>query len=175
VNNMIVLLAATVCVSSAPAFAAEPIAACPSDRGMVSMDDVQAAYAQRSVEIVTLAGKADEVALSRLVSPQAAFSLWRGDNGWGPRGGRNGREDLVGIPAVRAFALQLAATRFEFAVVSPSMIAVNPCDERSVTVTFADERRNRAFVVQFDYRAGQLVKADGSEVALTRGTIEVAR
>ena len=173
-NHAVVLLAAVALSSSAPAFAA-PIATCPNDHGMVSVVDVETAFARRSVEIVTLAGKADDAALSSLVSPKADFALWSGDVSWAPRGGQSGREDLVGIPAARAFARQLAATRFEFAVDAPSMIAVNPCDKQSVTVTFAHGVGDRAFIVRFDYLAGRLIRADGREVALTRGTIEVAR
>lgn len=175
VNHAVVLLAAVALSPSAPALAAPPVAACPNDRGLVSVVDVATEFARRSVEIVTLAATADDAALGKLVSPTADFMLWEGDSGWGPRGGLHGREDLHGVVAARAFADYLAAARFEFAVSSPGPISTSPCGWQSVTVTFANAAGTRSYVVQFDYLAGRLVKAEGTLATLTRGTIGIAR
>lgn len=171
-NAIILLAAAMACTFPAPVFARPVIGACPNDRGMVSVDDVQAAFARRSVEIVRLAGKADEAALEKLVSPLAEFTLWEGDTVWGPVTAPRSREAARGVYAAIEFSVYLAANSYEFAVSSTGPIGTDPCGKQSATVIFSNASGDRAFVVRFDYLGGRLVSAEGHLASLTRGTVE---
>ena len=171
-KKVITLLATAACAWSAPAAAAPLIAPCPNDRGMVSVVDVQTEFARRSVEIVTLAAKGDEVALDKLVSPTAEFTLWEGDVGWAPREALHGRGNLSGVRAARAFAGHLGAASFEFMVSSTGPIGTDPCGKQSAEVTFVEASGGRGYTVRFDYFGGRLVRAEGHVVSVTRGTVD---
>ncbi len=168
----IALLAVT--AWAGPVFAASTIADCPNDRGMVSVDDVQNAFAERSVQIVALAAKAEDPTLTRLVAPTFDFLMWEGDNGWSPRDSGT-RQSLHGIAAMRELARHLKSAKFEFAIVSPGPIASDPCGKQSATVTFSDAAGDRAYIVRFDYLAGRLVNAEGRLARVTRGKVRTAR
>lgn len=155
-----------------PAAAVPSIGTCPHDGPWVSVVDVQAALAARSVDIVTRAAGIDDAALGRLVAPTATFTIWSGDVGWGPRGtARNPREDLRGPAAARAFADHIAVTSFEFAQPSAGLIATDPCGRQSVVVTFENTADQHAYVIRFDYLGGRLIAAEGSLAMLMRGTL----
>ena len=148
---------------SAPASAGQPQCA-GFGAGGSSPLQVDQFYATRTVSIVRAALKGDTEALAGLVAPNAAFSVWRGDDGFGSR--------QSGVPGVLELVRVLKPVRFQVASDLPGPIALRPLKcEWTTTIVFRTESADEGAAMKFEFVDGLLVRATGRVVVLTEGDV----
>ena len=126
-----------------------------------NVQDVNDAYAWRSVNIIRASLADDRGRLARMVSPSAEFTVYVGDVGTGPRS--------KGVDAAVAFGKQVRPRRFEFSGSSAGPFVMNPCGKVIAELTFTAERPDEATIMTFEYFRGILINASGRKAKVVRG------
>jgi hypothetical protein len=109
-------------------------------------------FAVRGVEVVRIALNGDEKALSKLVTPDAVFSLGSGDVGL-PMG--------TGVQGAIRFAKELKADSYAFNGWDYIPSTRNVCDEYQIEVRFMTSDGLDEAPVKFTFRGGRLAEASG--------------
>jgi hypothetical protein len=121
------------------------------------------AYSQRSVEIVSLALRADNGELANMISPNASFAMGAGDVGM-PLG--------TGVDGAKQLAQELAPASFEFSGWDHIPVWRDACAKQEVEVRFLNKDGSREAPVKFVYENGALVSASGWWRSRVSGDIE---
>lgn len=131
--------------------------------------ELHEALSRRAVEVVDRASAEDEVsddALSRLVLPQAIFSLGAGDVG---------RPLPEGPTGARALAATMRASSFRFYGWDYMNMPVDACAPQKVIVEFIDETGGYSSQVEFAFEEGRLVSARGWQRSFSTGRLPTER
>jgi hypothetical protein len=132
---------------------------------LMAVDEANAALSERSAGIVSLGAKGDLTKLQSLVSPSAGFSVWEGDAEI-----RLG-EDLGAAGAIQ-FAKRVRAKTFAYATIFPGPISTDLCANQRVTIWLIGPDGRRAYVAEFEFDSGLLMRAEARLGAVGKGDIQ---
>jgi len=161
------VLSLLLALASGPAWAS-PVANCtmPADRGIGA---VYGELSRRAIEIVTRAtadGWKNDPKLLALVAPDAAFGLGSGDVG---------RPFGTGLGGARTLAREMKADSYRYFTWSSIPSQVDPCGEWKVRVEFIDSRSANLADMEFSFRGGVLISAQGWMRWYVSGQLEPAK
>jgi hypothetical protein len=159
-------------LSSLAAFAAGLLplsAASASDKCDIaqihSARDLHDLLGRRAVEIVNRAAGASwetDTRLTQLVARSAAFGLGAGDVG---------RPLGSGVSGARALAAGMKADTFRFLGWDYMDSPADACAEQKIEVEFINTRGKSSSQVEFTYKAGRVVAAEGWSRSLQSGSV----
>jgi hypothetical protein len=127
--------------------------------------DLHDTLGRSAVGVVQRAAKpgwATDAALSRLIDPEATFSLGAGDVG---------RPLGVGAAGAHALAEAMHADSYRFLGWDYMDSPVEPCAKHSVTVEFVDLSRHAVSQVEFAWDNGRIVAAKGWQRTFESGPL----